>query len=225
MFERNHSFSPLHQKLQLIKARENVGQKEAMKILADSGQWFDSSWKKGKENEGENEGFSGDTVEARVRSVDVAQGRVVMCAPAIGLRPFSFDAVLPGTASQSSAYETTTSTLVADFLNGYNAAVICYGQTGSGKTHTCFGEKTPRSRGLVPRACEEVFASLPLRRTAAGITCELSLSYVEIFGDEIFDLLSHGSSRVSHSKVAAQSVRARGRAESGSAALRMFRIF
>ena len=117
--------------------------------LMDSGQWFDSSWKKGKENEGENEGFSGDTVEARVRSVDVAQGRVVMCAPAIGLRPFSFDAVLPGTASQSSAYRRDEHA-----CGGLFEWLQCRGDllraNGERKTHTCFG-RDAMSRGLVPR--------------------------------------------------------------------------
>ena len=59
-----------------------------------------------------------------------------------------------------------------------------------------------RERGIVPRACEEIFACIRQRR-AAGMRCDLTVSYVEIFGDEVIDLL-RGGCRVGHSKVAAQ---------------------
>ena len=55
---------------------------------------------------------------------------------------------------------------------------------------------------MVPRAAEEVLAAVEARR-AQGMECELSVSYVEVFGDEVSDLLRKGG-RCGHSKVAAQ---------------------
>ena len=48
-----------------------------------------------------------------------------------------------------------------------------------------------RTRGVVPRACEEVLAAVACR-TAQGIECELAVSYVEIYNNEVRDLLREG---------------------------------
>jgi hypothetical protein len=78
-----------------------------------------------------------------------------------------------------------------------------YGQTGSGKTYTMHGPDVesattlrrdegydPR-RGIVPRAMAEVMewvtASSSRRHTA---TCKLQMTYVEIFGKEVSNLLA-----------------------------------
>ncbi len=43
---------------------------------------------------------------------------------------------------------------------GYNAAIIAYGQTGTGKTFTMEGGSSGASRGIIPRAIEDVFATI-----------------------------------------------------------------
>lgn len=82
-----------------------------------------------------------------------------------------------------------------DFLNGFHATAVVYGQTGSGKTHSMFGDLAALSAstlavdgkhqglGLAPRAIREVLAALQ-KREEEGIEASLSLSYVEIFGNE-----------------------------------------
>lgn len=67
---------------------------------------------------------------ACVQSVDPLTGRVVMVAPDVGLREFSFDSVLHPKATQRSVYDTSARRLVMDFLNGFNSTAIVYGQTG-----------------------------------------------------------------------------------------------
>ncbi len=67
-------------------------------------------------------------------------------------------------------------------------------------------------KGIVPRACEEIFAALEQRRRVNGIESEISVSYVEVFGDEVSDLLKHGA-RCGQSKVAAQQFVLSGAAE------------
>lgn len=94
--------------------------------------------------------------------------------------------------------------------------------SGSGKTFSMFGTEIPdahslpstrqEAKGIVPRACEEIFAAIEQRRRVNGIDSEVSVSYVEVFGDEVSDLLKRGA-RCGHSKVAAQQFVLSGAAE------------
>jgi hypothetical protein len=117
--------------------------------------------------------------------------------------------VLGQHSSQSNLYELSTRRLVIDFLNGYNATTVVYGQTGSGKSYSMFGESesnigalADRKKGIVPRACAEIFQAIA-QREKMGIQCQLGVSYVEIYGDYVADLLRNGE-RVGHSQVASQ---------------------
>lgn len=138
-----------------------------------------------------------------ILEVDEKGGRVMAVAPGVGLREFAFDAVYSDRATQLDVYEQSARALVADVINGINATIVVYGQTGSGKTHTMFGEldQNSESRGLVPRACEEIFAAAADRKRALGVTSKIAVSYVEIFGDEMTDLL-RGGAPVGNSRVA-----------------------
>ena len=138
-----------------------------------------------------------------ILEVDEKEGRVMAVAPGVGLREFAFDAVFSDRAAQVNVYEQSARALVADVVNGVNATIIVYGQTGSGKTHTMFGELDEQSerRGLVPRACEEIFTAADERRRTLGVTSKIAVSYVEIFGDEMTDLL-RGGAPVGNSRVA-----------------------
>jgi hypothetical protein len=80
---------------------------------------------------GDGANSGGDVMVAGVQNLDPLTGRVVVVAPDVGLREFSFDSVLPGRASQRSTYDTAARRLVMDFLNGFNATAIVYGQTGT----------------------------------------------------------------------------------------------
>lgn len=75
-------------------------------------------------------GEDGSRMVACVQSVDPLTGRVVMVAPDVGLREFSFDSVLHPKATQRSVYDASARRLVMDFLNGFNSTAIVYGQTG-----------------------------------------------------------------------------------------------
>jgi kinesin family protein 5 len=147
---------------------------------------------------------------SKIHSIDPTTGQVVMLTPDVGLRPFSFDGVLPGNSSQKFTYELCMRRLVMDVLNGFNATAIVYGQTGSGKTYSMFGRDDraifghdKEGRGIVPRACQEILQAIKSRQEINGIHSTLSVSYVEIYGDQITDLLKNGQ-RCSHSKVSAQ---------------------
>jgi kinesin family protein 5 len=191
-----------------------------------------SSWKKQSQasasagdNKENGEGGVALTQRAHVHSVDAGTSTVTMVAPIVGMRSFAFDHVAPHATSQRRAYDFGARRLVMDVVNGFNAAVVMYGQTGSGKTHTMFGPAdsirseavaaaaaaaaTPTpdrarssARGIVPRASEEMLAAVAARR-ARGFACAVTLSYVEIFGQEVSDLL-RGGAPIGHNKVSAQ---------------------
>ena len=133
-------------------------------------------------------------------------------------------------SDQVVAYDALCAPLVRHALTGYDCTLVAYGQTGSGKTHTMFGPPgclvearvrrwreemrnddspdAPRDWGVFPRAVLELMRTPEVRSIHA--------SAVEVYHENVFDLmngreqLSLGSSRTKFGR------RARGAAESGS---------
>ncbi|KAF1633200.1 Kinesin-like protein KIF9, partial [Eudyptes filholi] len=100
---------------------------------------------------------------------------------------FRLDGVLHNT-SQELAYETVAEKLVSEALIGYNGTIMCYGQTGAGKTYTMTGATAEyKHRGIIPRAIQQVF-----KATAHSVDpfVTVRISYLEIYNETLFDLLS-----------------------------------
>lgn len=66
---------------------------------------------------------------------------------------------------------------------GVTVTIFAYGVTSSGKTHTMQGTKA--DPGVIPRVVREMFAK--------GREAALSMSYMEIYKDEVYDLLDDTS--------------------------------
>ena len=98
-----------------------------------------------------------------------------------------FDHVYSCTASQAEVYEKSVAPLVDSVLQGYNATVLAYGQTGSGKSYT-IGTLQGTHMGAMPRALREILARLQRQQKDARIT----LSFIEIYNEELRDLLGDG---------------------------------
>jgi kinesin family protein 5 len=227
---------PLHQRLALIKMSHGLRtNRDALQVLRNEGSWFGSQWAEIDRRNGTSRkpsaGKAATPLVAGVQSLDPASGRVVVVTPDVGMREFAFDGVLPADISQSEVYNKVALRLVTDFVNGFNTTAIVYGQTGSGKTYTMFGpdgviptsaravqsrdydigSRGHRDSGIVYRVCEEVLEAVGHRATI-GIESTVGVSYVEIFGDTVSDLLRNGA-RCGHSKVAAQRFVLNGAAE------------
>ncbi|XP_036286106.1 kinesin-like protein KIF9 isoform X2 [Pipistrellus kuhlii] len=100
---------------------------------------------------------------------------------------FKLDGVLHD-ASQELVYDTVAKAVVAQALDGYNGTIMCYGQTGAGKTYTMTGTtENYRHRGILPRALQQVFRMIE-ERPSHAIT--VRVSYLEIYNESLFDLLS-----------------------------------
>ncbi|KAI8842662.1 P-loop containing nucleoside triphosphate hydrolase protein [Chytriomyces cf. hyalinus JEL632] len=117
---------------------------------------------------------------------------------------YEFDAVYPETASQVQVFEGTTKTLVDYVLQGFNTTVFAYGATGAGKTYTMQG--TPENPGIMPQTLDHLFQQIKKasriqtshgnanpQQNPTGATSQsykVTLSYLEIYNENIRDLLS-----------------------------------
>uniref|UniRef100_A0A674P9N4 Kinesin-like protein n=1 Tax=Takifugu rubripes TaxID=31033 RepID=A0A674P9N4_TAKRU len=103
---------------------------------------------------------------------------------------FSFDRVFGPAASQQEIFE-EISLLVQSALDGYNVCCFAYGQTGSGKTYTMEGDEFTETRGVIPRAVQQVFKAAE-KLAAQGWEFNFTASFVEIYNESLRDLLYTG---------------------------------
>ncbi|XP_052545163.1 kinesin-like protein KIF12 isoform X2 [Tympanuchus pallidicinctus] len=107
---------------------------------------------------------------------------------------FTFSAVFDAGASQEAVYEGSgMQQLVELAVEGFSCTVFAYGQTGSGKTYTLMGplgqSDAPGLLGLMQRS----FSCLLEHSRGTGLA--LSASYLEIYNEQVRDLLSAGPPR------------------------------
>ncbi|GLD93694.1 hypothetical protein PINS_up002299 [Pythium insidiosum] len=105
-------------------------------------------------------------------------------------KEFSFDQVFGSEESQETVYA-QIEPVVVSFADGFNACILAYGQTGAGKTYTMVGGTSAETRGMIPRALQQVFSIVRSREITYQDT--LCVSMVEIYNDQILDLLADGS--------------------------------
>ncbi|CDO76078.1 hypothetical protein BN946_scf184649.g4 [Trametes cinnabarina] len=104
---------------------------------------------------------------------------------------FRFDEILTGSENKP-VYNAVARSHVCAAMDGFNAVIFAYGQTASGKTFTLSGDED--QPGIIPRAMKDVFAYI--RRTPDREYL-LRCSYLEIYNENIHDLLAPPSSSVS----------------------------
>lgn len=112
-------------------------------------------------------------------------------------KPYEFDKCFDQYTSQATIYDEFES-LIPSFLNGYNVTLMAYGQTGSGKSYTMFGSETSlqvnsnestmvydKELGLNYRLLDKLYQYLRYYKNPY----QLFISMVEIYNEEIYDLL------------------------------------
>ena len=82
-----------------------------------------------------------------------------------------------------------TAPFATSVLDGYNVCIFAYGQTGTGKTFTMEGTK--EARGVNFRTLEELFRIINERQKLYRY--EISVSALEVYNEQIRDLLVSGS--------------------------------
>ncbi|XP_026085621.1 kinesin-like protein KIF28P isoform X2 [Carassius auratus] len=74
-------------------------------------------------------------------------------------------------------------------LLGYNATLLAYGQTGSGKSYSMVGYGP--NKGLIPTLCDRLFQSIKSMQDSRQ--CQVFFSMLEIYNEQVLDLLSKTS--------------------------------
>ncbi|XP_031377202.1 kinesin-like protein KIN-4C isoform X3 [Punica granatum] len=113
----------------------------------------------------------------------------------IGSHVFTYDYVYGNKGSPSSSiFDDCVAPLVEALFHGYNATVLAYGQTGSGKTYTMGtnynGEES--SGRIIPKVMEMIFRHVETMKDSTEFL--IRVSFIEIFKEEVFDLLDSSSS-------------------------------
>ncbi|TFY82626.1 hypothetical protein EWM64_g1392 [Hericium alpestre] len=108
-------------------------------------------------------------------------------------RTYPFDLVFGPEADQVMIYQDVVSPMLDEVLLGYNCTLFAYGQTGTGKTYTMQGDlgTTPLGNptaqaGMIPRVLFRLFHQLE----SSGSDYSVRISYVELYNEELRDLLA-----------------------------------
>ncbi|KAM9206382.1 kinesin-like protein KIF12 isoform 2-T2 [Dugong dugon] len=113
---------------------------------------------------------------------------------------FRFGAVLDGARTQEDVFRACGVRRLGELaLRGFSCTIFTFGQTGSGKTYTLTGPP-PQEEGMpVPPGLagimQRTFAWLLDRVQHLGTPVSLRASYLEIYNEQVQDLLSLGSPR------------------------------
>ncbi|MBN3325950.1 KI15A protein, partial [Atractosteus spatula] len=115
-------------------------------------------------------------------------------------RVFTYDHVADMDVSQEAVFSSVGKNIVESCVNGYNGTIFAYGQTGSGKTFTMLGPAesdnfTHDMRGVIPRSFEYLFFLInrEAEKSGNGKSFLCKCSFIEIYNEQIFDLLDSAS--------------------------------
>ncbi|XP_047219050.1 kinesin-like protein KIF28P isoform X3 [Girardinichthys multiradiatus] len=92
-------------------------------------------------------------------------------------------------ADQDSVFQDLGVGILENSLQGYNATLLAYGQTGSGKSYSMVGYGP--NKGLVPKLCDRLFEAI--RENQENRQCQVFFSMLEIYNEQVVDLLFRGS--------------------------------
>eukprot|EP00455_Lapot_gusevi_P045945 TRINITY_DN5959_c0_g1_i6.p1 TRINITY_DN5959_c0_g1~~TRINITY_DN5959_c0_g1_i6.p1 ORF type:complete len:726 (-),score=130.19 TRINITY_DN5959_c0_g1_i6:93-2270(-) len=133
----------------------------------------------------------------RIVEMDSRVGSVSVSDPSDQKQPpktFTYDAVYDWNSTQDEVFRETAKPIINSVLEGYNGTIFAYGQTGTGKTHTMEGAYQPAElRGIIPRSFAYIFDSIT---NSAGTQFLVRVTFLEIYNDEIRDLLQDTDQRL-----------------------------
>lgn len=129
-----------------------------------------------------------------VLDCDQTRKEVAVKAGADKNKKYTFDMVFGPAAKQIEVYRSVICPILDEVIMGYNCTVFAYGQTGTGKTFTMEGERSGEEfsweddplAGIIPRTLHQIFEKL----TVNGSEFSVKVSLLEIYNEELFDLLN-----------------------------------
>ncbi|KAB0794383.1 hypothetical protein PPYR_11222 [Photinus pyralis] len=119
------------------------------------------------------------------------------------VKMYKFSKIFGPHATQSEIYNDVVLKKVTKFIQGINCTLLTYGSSGSGKTFTLQG--TPTEPGIVPRALEYFFQTLPalpskphIKPTPSGGIMKLSSSESAQERLTVTNLMKHSGDPAQH---------------------------
>jgi hypothetical protein len=106
-------------------------------------------------------------------------------------KTFAYDYAFNIDTAQDALFSVIGEKVIDNAFRGYNCCIFAYGQSGSGKTFTMMGDS--ENLGLIPKICQALYDrqensnGLPIYE--ATVTYKVELSYMEIYSEEVQDLL------------------------------------
>eukprot|EP00112_Aurelia_sp_Birch-Aquarium-sp1_P007262 Seg1790.9 transcript_id=Seg1790.9/GoldUCD/mRNA.D3Y31 product="Kinesin-like protein KIF17" protein_id=Seg1790.9/GoldUCD/D3Y31 len=135
-----------------------------------------------------------------VLSVDPTQRTCILRKPGDKIssprKVFTFDGVYDADSTNEEIYSDFVGPLVESVLEGYNGCVFAYGQTSCGKTFSMQGvnqsinQSINMQRGIINRAIDQIFENIQVTDVTYYT---IRASYLEIYNEEIRDLLNKGN--------------------------------
>ena len=133
--------------------------------------------------------------------IEMHEGELILHEPKVKVdmtryvesHAFTFDSAFDEKAGNVDIYDQTCKPLVSAVFDGAKATCFAYGQTGSGKTYTMMGpdadgrQRSAHTPGLYELAARDMFERMT---TPAYEHLEMSVSFFEIYGGKLFDLLN-----------------------------------
>nr|POE63585.1 kinesin-related protein 11 [Quercus suber] len=101
---------------------------------------------------------------------------------------YRYDNVFSPHDNNARVYDNAAKRLVRRVMEGYHGTVFAYGMTGTGKTFSMQG--TTASPGVIPLAITDIFSYI---RENPNREFLLRVSYLEIYNEKIYDLLSQST--------------------------------
>jgi kinesin family protein 11 len=135
----------------------------------------------------ENSGVVVSTNGVKGKNVELSMG-----PNAISNKTYHFDKVFSPAADQAIIFEDVVTPILEEMLAGYNCTIFAYGQTGTGKTYTMSGDMSDTlgmlsdAAGIIPRVLYWLFQRLETDQ----IECSVKCSFIELYNEELRDLLS-----------------------------------
>ncbi|KYR01863.1 kinesin family member 13 [Tieghemostelium lacteum] len=125
--------------------------------------------------------------EANTSPIFCESSRDITCHHKGTSRTYQFDHLFDAECQQKELFDISVRPIVDEVLNGFNGTIFVYGQTGAGKTYTMEGKMdSPEDNGIIPRTINYIFQTLE----KAGSDYNIRASHLEIYKEEIFDLLT-----------------------------------
>ncbi|KAL0946870.1 hypothetical protein HGRIS_013036 [Hohenbuehelia grisea] len=110
------------------------------------------------------------------------------------VRTYPYDLVFGPEADQALIYHEVVAPMLEQVTMGYNCTLFAYGQTGTGKTYTMAGDLDPTPMGnpsphagMIPRVLFRLFHQLETSSSDYSV----KISYIELYNEELRDLLAN----------------------------------